>query len=168
MPRGGLAKGWPTKMLGADELCIRLLSRPAGDKASTHALNVALVSMLMGRSFGLAGRLLDLGAGALMHDVGKLDLPTACACTARINFSAAEQGSTRRTRRLRHRAGTQDESRLTQGAHAGGRAAPRACRRLAAFRSSAAPIACAPLARVVALVNRYDNLCSPGTSSRTR
>ena len=32
--------------------------------------------MLMGRSFGLAeADMLDLGAGALLHDIGKLDLP---------------------------------------------------------------------------------------------
>ena len=96
MPRA-LAKGLADKMFSADELCIRLLSEAAGDKASTHGLNVALISMLMGRSFGLAeADMLDLGAGALMHDIGKLDLPTACA-TARITSAPPSSGSTRST-----------------------------------------------------------------------
>ena len=153
-----LAKGLADKMLGADELCIRLLSEAAGDKASTHALNVALVSMLMGRSFGLAeADMLDLGAGALMHDVGKLDLPDRVR-HREDHFSAAEQ-------RLyeEHVAFGIAQARkmsLTQGAtlvvaqhheHADGSGFPL---KLGTDRMS-------PLARVVALVNRYDNLCNP-------
>ena len=153
-----LAKGLADKMLGADELCIRLLSEAAGDKASTHALNVALVSMLMGRSFGLAeADMLDLGAGALMHDVGKLDLPDRVR-HREDHFSAAEQ-------RLyeEHVAFGIAQARkmsLTQGAtlvvaqhheHADGSGFPL---KLGTDRMS-------PLARIVALVNRYDNLCNP-------
>jgi putative nucleotidyltransferase with HDIG domain len=153
-----LAKGLADKMLGADDLCIRLLSEAAGDKASTHALNVALVSMLMGRSFGLAeADMLDLGAGALMHDVGKLDLPDRVR-HREDHFSAAEQ-------RLyeEHVAFGIAQARkmsLTQGAtlvvaqhheHADGSGFPL---KLGTDRMS-------PLARIVALVNRYDNLCNP-------
>ncbi len=53
---------------------IRLVSG-GGDRAAAHALNVGVVSLLVGRSLGLAeDDLLDLGVGALMHDVGKHDL----------------------------------------------------------------------------------------------
>ena len=39
-------------------------------------MNVAVISLLMGRTFGLAeADMLDLGVGALLHDIGKLDLP---------------------------------------------------------------------------------------------
>ncbi|MBP5989511.1 MAG: DUF3391 domain-containing protein [Piscinibacter sp.] len=153
-----LAKGLADKMLGADDLCIRLLSEGAGDKASTHALNVALVSMLMGRSFGLAeADMLDLGAGALMHDVGKLELPDRVR-HREDHFSAAEL-------RLyeEHVAFGIAQARkmgLTQGAalvvaqhheHADGTGFPL---KLNTDRMS-------PLARIVALVNRYDNLCNP-------
>ena len=153
-----LAKGLADKMFSADELCIRLLSEAAGDKASTHGLNVALISMLMGRSFGLAeADMLDLGAGALMHDVGKLDLPDRVR-HREDHFSAAEQ-------RLyeEHVAFGLAQARkmkLTQGAtlvvaqhheHADGSGFPL---KLSTDRMS-------PLARIVALVNRYDNLCNP-------
>jgi HD-GYP domain-containing protein (c-di-GMP phosphodiesterase class II) len=64
------------KMLVDGDMCIRLLSCNAGDAASTHAMNVAVISLLMGRVFGLADEeMLDLGLGALLHDVGKIDLP---------------------------------------------------------------------------------------------
>ena len=71
-----LARALVDKMLGEHDLCIRLLSDAASDKASAHALNVTLISMLMGRTFGLAeADMLDLGVGSLLHDIGKLDLP---------------------------------------------------------------------------------------------
>ena len=64
------------KMLVDGDMCIRLLSCNAGDGASAHAMNVTVISLLMGRVFGLDdNEMLDLGTGALMHDVGKIDLP---------------------------------------------------------------------------------------------
>jgi hypothetical protein len=63
------------KMLGARELSIRVLAESGGDRAS-HALNVGVISLLVGKLCGLAQTdLQDLGAGALSHDIGKLDLP---------------------------------------------------------------------------------------------
>ncbi|MEO7008224.1 MAG: DUF3391 domain-containing protein, partial [Caldimonas sp.] len=49
-----LTKALLDKMLGEQEVCIRLLTEAAGDKASMHALNVMLVALLLGRSFGFA------------------------------------------------------------------------------------------------------------------
>ncbi|TXC66953.1 HD domain-containing protein [Piscinibacter aquaticus] len=86
-----LAQGLADKMLDAGDLCIRLLTEAAGDKASAHALNVTLISMLMGRTFGPAEPdMLDLGTGALLHDVGKLELPDRVR-HREDHFSAAEQ-----------------------------------------------------------------------------
>ena len=64
------------KMLVEQDLCVRLLRDTAGSKASTHTLNVSIISMLLGRSFGLSElELQDLGVGAMLHDIGKIDLP---------------------------------------------------------------------------------------------
>lgn len=64
------------KMLDADEVCIRMLVEGAADRASMHAMNVGIVSLLMGRMLGLPeDELRDLGCGAMLHDIGKLDLP---------------------------------------------------------------------------------------------
>lgn len=153
-----LARGLADKMLGAGDLCIRLLTEAAGDKASAHALNVTLISMLMGRTFGLAEPdMLDLGTGALLHDVGKLELPDRVR-HREDHFSAAEQ----RLYEEHVAFGIAAARRmgLSPGAslvvaqhheHADGSGFPL---RLNTDRMS-------PLARVVALVNRYDNLCNP-------
>ena len=63
-------------MLGEQDLCIRLLTDAAGDKQSMHAINVALISLLMGRAFGFGeADMLDLGVGAMLHDIGKIEMP---------------------------------------------------------------------------------------------
>src|SRR2546426_4276089 len=68
-----LSQSLVSKMLGQRELCIRLLSEGAGDRASSHGLNVAIIAMLMGKTFGLAdSEMLDLGVGAMLHDIGKI------------------------------------------------------------------------------------------------
>ena len=146
------------KMLADGDMCIRLLSCNAGDSASAHAMNVAVISLLMGRVFGLSdAEMLDLGMGALMHDVGKIDLPE----------------------RLRHadeRAGRDDvaayRSHVAQGVLHGKRMglAPGALLVLAQHHEhadgSGFPMhlkleRLSIAARIVALVNRYDNLCNP-------
>ncbi|MGD9832593.1 MAG: HD-GYP domain-containing protein [Piscinibacter sp.] len=153
-----LARGLADKMLGAGDLCIRLLTEAAGDKASAHALNVTLISMLMGRTFGLAEPdMIDLGTGALMHDVGKLELPDRVRYRE-DHFSAAEQ----RLYEEHVAFGIAAARRmgLSPGAslvvaqhheHADGSGFPL---KLNTDRMS-------PLARIVALVNRYDRLCNP-------
>ena len=71
-----LSRALVDKMLGARELSIRAVAAPPGDRAS-HALNVGVISLLMGKLCGLSeADLNDLGTGALSHDVGKLELPT--------------------------------------------------------------------------------------------
>jgi putative nucleotidyltransferase with HDIG domain len=63
------------KMLEQEDQCIRLLRDTAGNNASTHALNVSVLSLLLGRRFGLSQpELLDLGTGALLHDIGKIGM----------------------------------------------------------------------------------------------
>ena len=45
-----------------------------------HAMNVALISLLMGRCFGFGDEEMhDLGVGAMLHDVGKIEMPLRAA-----------------------------------------------------------------------------------------
>lgn len=158
-----LAGGLAQKMMVEGDLCIRLLSEAAGDKASAHALNVALVSMLMGRTFGLAeADMLDLGTGALMHDVGKLELPDRVR-HREDHFSTAENRLYEE--HVAHGIAQARRMSLSPGAtlvvaqhheHADGSGFPL---RINTDRMS-------PLARIVALVNRYDNLCNPHVVAR--
>jgi putative nucleotidyltransferase with HDIG domain len=158
-----LSKALVEKMLGEHELCIRLLSDAAGDKASTHALNVTIISLLMGRTFNLSeADMLDLGVGAMLHDIGKLDLPDRVRHRD-DSFSGSEQRFYEE--HVSHGVGHARKMGLTPGAtlviaqhheHADASGFPL---RLNTDRMTAG-------ARIVSLVNRYDNLCNPNLAAR--
>jgi HD-GYP domain-containing protein (c-di-GMP phosphodiesterase class II) len=146
------------KMLVDGDMCIRLLTCNAGDSASAHAMNVTVISLLMGRVFGLGDEeMLDLGIGALMHDVGKIDLPERLR-HADERFAKDDLAAYRD--HVAHGVLHGKRMNLKPGAllvlaqhheHADGTGFPL---KLKVDRLSAA-------ARIVALVNRYDNLCNP-------
>ena len=153
-----LAKALVDKMLVDQDMCIRLLSDAAGDKASMHAMNVTVISLLMGRSFGLSeADMADLGVGALLHDIGKLELPDRVRHRD-DQFSGSEVRFYEE--HVAHGVGHARKMGLSPGAtmviaqhheHADGSGFPL---KLNTDRMTAA-------ARIVALVNRYDNLCNP-------
>lgn len=156
-----LAQAMLDKMLGRQEMGLRLVAG-GGDRASAHALNVSIVAMLIGRSLGLAEPdMLDLGVGALMHDVGKQDM-------AERYRHADEHGSPAEAAAYREHVarGVAHGRRmaLSPGAlavlaqhheHADGSGFPR---QIGTDQMSLA-------ARIVAIVNRYDNLCNPAARS---
>lgn len=158
-----LSKALVDKMLGEQDLCIRLLTDAAGDKASLHAMNVAIISLLMGRTFGLSENdMLDLGVGAMLHDVGKLDLPDR-VCHREEHFSNAEMRAYEEHVALgvsqARKMGLSPGATLVIAQHhenADGTGFPL---RVNTDRMSAA-------ARIVSLVNRYDNLCNPNLLSK--
>jgi HD-GYP domain-containing protein (c-di-GMP phosphodiesterase class II) len=146
------------KMLVDGDMCIRLLTCNAGDNASAHAMNVAVISLLMGRVFGLGDEeMLDLGIGALMHDVGKIDLPERLR---HVDERFGKDDLATYRGHVAHGVLHGKRMNLKPGAllvlaqhheHADGTGFPL---KLKVERLSAA-------ARIVALVNRYDNLCNP-------
>ncbi|MFL6660792.1 MAG: HD-GYP domain-containing protein [Rhizobacter sp.] len=158
-----LSQALVSKMAGSGELCIRLLTEAAGDKAAAHAVNVTLISLLMGRTFGFVeADMLDLGVGALLHDVGKLDL------APRLRHRDDQMPGTDATLYEEHVAlGVAHARRmgLAPGAtlviaqhheHADGSGFPRGLR-----GERMTPASC-----IVALVNRYDNLCNPHLAAK--
>ncbi len=158
-----LSRTFVDKMLGAQDLCIRLLSEAAGDKASAHSVNVTVISLLMGRTFGFnETEMLDLGVGSLLHDIGKLDLPDRVR-HREDHFTSAEnrfyeehvaQGVAQ-ARKM----GLSSGATLAIAQHhesADGSGFPL---RIGSERMTAA-------ARILSLVNRYDNLCNPNIASK--
>ena len=153
-----LTQSLSNKMLGDDELCIKLLSENAGDKASAHAMNVTVISMLMGRSFGFSeADMQDLGVGAMLHDIGKLDLPERMR-NREDHFSRSEASFYEE--HVAHGVTQGKKMGLTPGAlaiiaehheYADGSGFPA---QLSTDRTTVG-------GRIVALVNRYDNLCNP-------
>ena len=151
------------KMLVDGEVCIRLLSGGAGDRATGHAINVTVIALLLGRTFGLTREeMTDLGVGALLHDVGKLDVPDRLH-HHEDSFTSAELNAYREhvAHGVRHgkRMGLSPAALLVIAQHhelADGSGFPL---RLTAERMSTA-------ARIVSLVDRYDRLCNPALLAR--
>ena len=54
---------------------LHLMFSDSGASASMHGVNTAVMALLLGKSLGFEGQVLhDLGAAALLHDVGKIPL----------------------------------------------------------------------------------------------
>lgn len=159
--RTGLAltRAMLDKMLGSQDIGIRLIGGGA-DRAAAHALNVTVISLLIGRTLNLGeAEMTDLGVGALLHDVGKLDVAERLRHEEQ-GFTAAEINAYRDhvAKGVAHG----QRMLLAPGAlavlaqhheHADGSGFPQ---KLIADRMGIA-------ARIVAIVNRYDNLCNPGS-----
>jgi putative nucleotidyltransferase with HDIG domain len=158
-----LSRAIVTKMLAEQELCVRLLSEQSGDRSAMHALNVMLIALLMGRTFGLPENdLNDLGVGAMLHDIGKLELPERVRHREE-HFSASESAyyeehvarGVAQARRMGLSAGASLVI-AQHHEHADGTGFPL---RIGAERMT-------PMSRIVALVNRYDRLCNPPLGGR--
>jgi HD-GYP domain-containing protein (c-di-GMP phosphodiesterase class II) len=146
------------EMLDNGEAAIRLLSEAAGDKSSMHPVNVTIISLLLGKAMGLSrSELLDLGMAAYLHDIGKIKLPDRVRWLE-DNFSSAEY-------RLY-------QEHVAQGLVIGKAmelSAPSLLAMLqhhemvdgSGFPSRLRGDAMGTSGRILALVNRYDNLCNP-------
>ncbi|MCY7306133.1 MAG: HD domain-containing protein, partial [Rhodoferax sp.] len=157
-----MVTGFVGDMLGSGESSIRLLSEGAGDRASMHPVNVTVLSLLLGKSLGLgATELHDLGSAAFLHDIGKTQLPE------RVRW----QDNTI--------AGADQKAYQDHVAH-GVLLAQRlelpapAVRAIAehhemmdggGFPRHLGADAISQAGRILALVNRYENMCNPGRPS---
>ncbi len=143
----------------AESEVIHLVNSKAKEMGeATHSVNVMVLSLLLGKALGLPEEEMKwLGMGALLHDAGKVDVPT---------------------RILRSDKRTKTEEDFYRGhvafgikVVAGIRDLPVQVRNVIAchherWDGSGHPNKLAAekipkLARIVALANRYDNLCNP-------
>lgn len=146
------------EMLSEGESAIRLLSEAAGDKSSMHPVNVTIVSLLLGRAMGLpSADLVDLGVAAFLHDIGKTELPDRVRWLD-DSFCAAEYKLY--------------QDHVTHSLHVGKAMALSRPALLAiaqhhemvdgsGFPSRVKGDALSAASRILALTNRYDNLCNP-------
>ena len=154
-----LVAGAIKQLQGLEETSIRLLSEQIGDRASLHSINVLVLSLLLGKACGLAeADLQDLGIGALLHDIGKQELPSRMRWDDE-QFSSAEKKLYQE--HVRHGIALGMKMELPNGAlqciaqhheAANGNGYPK---RLSGEQIS-------PAARILTLTNQYDNLCNPG------
>lgn len=74
---GDLVARIADSILSAPELAIHVMGdKTGGEELYVHALNVATLSMMMARELGLPQEVVGaLGMGALLHDVGRREIP---------------------------------------------------------------------------------------------
>ena len=153
-----MVSGFVREMMGDGESSIRLLSEAAGDKSSMHPVNVTIVSLLLGKAMGLSeSELVDLGVAAFLHDIGKSELPDRVRWHDE-SFSNAEYKAY--------------QDHVAKGLHIGKSMALSKSALLAiaqhhelidgsGFPSRLKGESLSVAARILALINRYDNLCNP-------
>lgn len=74
---GALVNELVATMLGEDGVALHSITGKAAEDAYVHSLNVTVLSMMLGRQLGLDAEASHmLGMGALLHDIGKLELPS--------------------------------------------------------------------------------------------
>ncbi|MBI3285382.1 MAG: DUF3391 domain-containing protein [Burkholderiales bacterium] len=157
-----LIQGFLGQILGEDEAAIRLLSEKAGEKTSLHSINVTVISLLLGKALGLVkADMLELGIGALLHDIGKTELPDRLRWQDE-QFNTSERqlyhGHVMHGVNLARKMGLSPHAMLLiaqHHEHADGSGYPG---RIPGEKIS-------PISRIVALVNYYDNLCNAANPS---
>lgn len=144
---------------GVGESAIRLLSEGMGDKAAMHPVNVTVVSLLLGKSMGLPPPdLVELGMAAFLHDIGKFQLPDRVRWREE-NFSSAEY------KLYQEHVGQGVTLAQRMGLTAGALQAIAQHHELMDGNGFPARLKGESLsmpAKILGLVNRYDNLCNPG------
>lgn len=161
----GLINGFLDQMQGQGESSIRLLSQGAGDRISTHAVNVSIISLLLGKAMGLAhAALVDLGLAAFLHDIGKSQLPDRVRWFDE-QFSTAEyklyQDHVAQSVALVRQLGLPESVLLAIGQHhemVDGSGFP--------LRAQGERMTLP--AKILALANRYENLCNPAKPATAR
>lgn len=140
------------------ECAIRLLSEGMGERAAAHPVNVAVLSLFLGRAMGLSGEaLIELGLAAFLHDIGKLQQPK--------QVQWLEEGMTpEEVRQFQDHVGKSVAIGNRMGMSEGALMAIAQHHELmdrSGFPTRPRPEELTQAARILALVNRYDNLCNP-------
>ncbi|TSE34377.1 HD-GYP domain-containing protein [Tepidimonas charontis] len=159
----GLIGGMVDAMGGGGETALRLLSDVQGERSAQHAMNVAVLSLLLGHALGLDDAALRaLGVAALLHDIGKVRLPDPVRHKDDAFTPAqlkAYQEHVVHGVVLAQAMGLEPQAVQAIAQHheaADGSGFPDGCHGAQIGR----------LAHIVALVNRYDGLCNPHNPAR--
>jgi putative nucleotidyltransferase with HDIG domain len=146
-------------LVGSKSVAIHLVNMKVKDAGlAQHAMNVSVLSLLLGKEAGLdEAQMRLLGLGALFHDIGKADVP------ARVLRNANRSPSEEQFYQAHVGYGIKHAAAMTE--------LPSGARNVIAchherwdgsgFPSRLQGAKIPRLARIVAIANRYDNLCNP-------
>ena len=153
-----LVQGMLDGILQEEETAIRLLAEKAGEKTALHSVNVTIISLLLGKALDLPkDDMLELGIGALLHDVGKMELPDRLRWHDDLSNMAERQLY---------------QSHVAHGVNMARKMhlSPSATLLIAqhhefadgsGYPSQISGDKMTSLSRIISLVNRFDNLCNP-------
>lgn len=146
-------------LIGSQSVAIHLVNMRVKEAGmAQHAMNVSVLSLLLGKEIGLDEEQLRLlGIGALFHDIGKADVP------ARVLRNAHRSPAEEQFYQAHVGYGIKHAAAISE--------MPAGARNIIAchheywdgsgFPSHLAAAKIPRLARIVAIANRYDNLCNP-------
>jgi putative nucleotidyltransferase with HDIG domain len=145
-------------LLGAPGVVLHGITGKAAEDSYFHALNVTVLSLLLGRQLGLDSEAChSLGLGALLHDIGKLEVPSKVLLKPEPLTRPEQQLLQMHTDfglRMGHKLMLDDEVlRIIHEhhEHCDGSGYPRGLREAGIAR----------LSRLVAITNHFDGLCNP-------
>ena len=163
---GKLIDSMADSMLMEADIAIHLMGdRVKGEVAYNHSLNVAVLSMILAREMKLpASTIRAIGQGAMFHDVGESDLPSRLVNPSTpltpTEFSAYTQHCVKGVDAVKRLALPHEVLAVIAEHHelADGTGYPRKLRGSMMQQS----------AKVVAIANRYDELCNPSIVGQAR
>lgn len=145
-------------MLSIGDVKIHAMSQKLGEDVYFHALNVAVLSMVLGKAVDLdAEQLQQIGLGALFHDIGKTELPTTVTMKSQA-LNRAEQSLLETHCRLGGKLGLklglpESALRIVLLHHE--------CCDGSGYPTQARAEQLPQVVKIVSLINAYDNLCNP-------
>jgi HD-GYP domain-containing protein (c-di-GMP phosphodiesterase class II) len=150
-----------TKMLKADQSVMAILevmdSTDLDDPLFVHAMNVCVLSMLVGNLMGLEDEeLVSLGLGALAHDIGYLNLPREVLLTT-AGFT--REGA---NMKLHIQQGLTGVGRIPEFPEAGVQIIAQHHERLngKGYPYGLTQNQISPLAKIIMIIDEYDELCN--------
>ena len=153
-----LVAGCVAEILVDGEATIRLLSEGSGEQQAAHPVQVMVLALLLGRALGLPAQdLTTLGLAALLHDLGKQQLPERVRLDdQRLDPQALAQYRSHvlASVQLGRRMGLPDDALAAIAQHhemADGSGFPAGLQGAQMGTGG----------KVLALVNHYDRLCNP-------
>ncbi len=146
-------------LINASSVAVHLVNLKTPESGlPNHAMNVMVLSLLIGKTLGLGeDEMKELGLGAMLHDIGKADVPARVLRNP--NRNAAEEQFYRGHTGfgIKVAAGIRDVSTSVRNVIA--------CHHERwdgkGFPNGLLQTKIPKLARIVAIANRYDNLCNP-------
>ncbi len=157
-----LIDGIVADVMQQGESSIRLLSENMGDRACMHPVNVTVLSLLLGKALGLdPAALQDLGTAAFLHDIGKTQLPERVRwMDSHLNAAdyRAYQDHVAHGIVLARRLDVTESALRALAEH-------HETMDASGFPRQVPSAAISLPGKILALVNRYDNMCNPAAPS---